>query len=49
MKEGLVGFQCPSCGATVYAVSTAEVGHMCKKARPRAKFVTFCRKAEVKP
>jgi predicted RNA-binding Zn-ribbon protein involved in translation (DUF1610 family) len=46
--QGLVGFQCPSCGATVYTVKNATVGHMCKRARPRQRFVMFVPRGEVK-
>lgn len=39
----LVAFICPSCNATVYISPNAECGHMCKKTKPRARFVKFKR------
>ena len=39
--KDFVQFYCPCCAAKIYASPNAQVGHLCRKAMPRAKFVVW--------
>jgi hypothetical protein len=47
VSAGLVPFTCPVCGAIVYTVPTATVGHYCRhvKGGGRRTFIEFKREA----